>query len=503
MVKKTTNLHSTHSDQQRSFPPVVTVLGHVDHGKTSLLDAMRKTSIAAREHGGITQKIGASKIEIIHEGKKRFITFIDTPGHETFSKMRSRGAQVADIGLLIVSMADGVMPQTKESIQILKDAQIPFIVVLTKADLVDRYNDKVKSQLAKEGVMVEGMGGDVPIIDVSSKTGKNIKELLDLILLVHELHSSNQDKKLHADSPLQAVVIESKLDPKSGPRATIVVKNGTISLRDELFSESVRARVKMMLTDTGITVQKATVGDAVELLGFEQVPVVGGIVTHSSGAGLGQAKRSEETTQKTTEGAKEEKAAYNPHVDEQKLPLIVVTDTQGSLEAILQALPSGIKVILAKTGEISEADILMAKSVRAIAVGFNAKLRSEVIRLAKEEKVLMKNYSIIYELLDEVSDVLEGKQLAMEEKIFGVAKILATFPFEKTKVLGIKVEEGRIAKGDKVRMLHGDDVIGESSVISVRQGKNQVSRVEKGNECGIVIAPLLDFTLGDMIISHE
>lgn len=500
MVKKTTNLHSTHSDQQRSFPPVVTVLGHVDHGKTSLLDAIRKTSIAAREHGGITQKIGASKIEIVHEGKKRFITFIDTPGHETFSKMRSRGAQVADIGLLIVSMADGVMPQTKESMQILKDAQIPFIVVLTKADLVDRYNDKVKSQLAKEGVMVEGMGGDVPVIDVSSKTGKNIKELLDLILLVHELHSSNQDKKPRADAPLQAVVIEAKLDPKAGPRATIVVKNGTITLRDELLCEGVLARVKMMLTDTGTAVQQAIVGDAVELLGFEKVPAVGGIVTHS--VRLGQAKKGEDIAQKEAV-PEEEKAAYSPHVDEQKLPLIVVTDTQGSLEAILQSLPKGIKVILAKTGEISEADVLMAKSVRAIAVGFNAKLRPEVIRLAREEKILMKNYTIIYELLDEVADVLEGKQLAMEEKIFGVAKILATFPFEKTKVLGVGVVEGRIAKGDKVRLLHGDEIIGESSVISVRQGKNQVSKVEKGNECGIVIAPLLDFTLGDMIISHE
>lgn len=491
MGKKDTTSHIP--SKSTVFPPVVTVLGHVDHGKTTLLDAIRKSSLAAREHGGITQTIGASSIEIVHDGKKRRITFIDTPGHETFSKMRSRGATVADIGLLIVSMADGVMPQTKESIQILKEAQIPFIVVLTKADLVDRHNDKVKSQLAKEGILLEGMGGDVPVMEVSAKTGKNVKELLELIVLVDELHAT--EKKASLQGNLQAVVIESKLDPKAGPRATMVVKNGTISLRDEIVTEDTSARVRMLVSDVGAQLKAATVGDAVEVLGFEKVPSVGSIVT----------KKGEHIIKEEVVLPLPQQAAllYNPHADIKKLALLIVTDTQGSLEAIIQSLPEQIKVVVQKTGEISEADVLMAKSTSAIIVGFNAKIRPEVVKQAREERILMKNYTIIYELLDEVADVLEGKQLAMEEKIYGEAKILASFPYEKTIVLGISVVEGRIAKGDKIRILRGEEKIGESSVVSVRQGKDQVSKVEKGNECGIVISPKLDFTIGDMVISHE
>lgn len=487
------------------FPPVATVLGHVDHGKTTLLDTIRKSSVASREHGGITQKIGASGVEVMYEGIKRRITFIDTPGHEAFSLMRGRGAQAADIGLLIVSVVDGIMPQTKESIELLKDTKTPYIVVLTKVDLPERQVEKTKQQLVKEGVLLEGLGGDVPFIEVSAKTGKNIKELLDLILLVTDIQNILEKKS--SDAVFNAIVIESKLDQKSGPKATIIVKDGSAAVRDELVTPNTTARVRSFFDDKGTMHKTVTVGDAIEVLGFASVPEVGSVVY----------KKGEEVAPVVKEieaEAEVEKEVLAPGVLPQDfftpqgekrdtVSLIIRADTLGSLEAILYALPEKAIILSKKTGDISEADVLLAKSVGGLVVGFNVRIRSEVAHLASTEKVLMKNYTIIYELLDEINDVLEGKALAMEEKIYGTAQILASFPFEKTKVCGIKVLEGRVAKGDRARLVRGEDTIGECHVVSVRQGKNQLSKIEKGQEAGIILSPLLDFTIGDMIICHE
>lgn len=503
MAKKQQIVSST---KLPKFPPVVTVLGHVDHGKTTLLDSIRKSSVAALEHGGITQKIGASSIEVVHEGEKRRITFIDTPGHEAFSLMRGRGAQAADIGLLIVSVVDGIMPQTKESIQLLKETKTPYIVVLTKVDLPERQVEKTKQQLLKEEVLLEGLGGDVPYIEVSAKTGKNVTELLDLILLVSDLHNILADKS--SDGLFHAIVIESRLDQKVGPKATIVVKNGSAAIRDELVTDTTSARVKSFIDDKKTIHKTVSVGDAVEVLGFSDVPVVGSLV----------AKKGEKVTQSEQE-ILEETVPTVPVVSQPEgvpqdffapvgekrdtVSLIIRTDTLGSLEAIMYALPEKAIILSKKTGDISEADVLLAKSVGGLVVGFNVRIRPEVAHLAATEKVLMKNYTIIYELLQEIADVLEGKALAMEEKVYGSAQILASFPFEKTKVCGIKVLEGRVAKGDRARLMRGEDTIGECHIISVRQGKNQLSKVEKGVEAGIIISPLLDFTIGDMVICHE
>ena len=236
------------------YPPVVAVLGHVDHGKTTLLDAIRKTNVAAREHGGITQKIGASEIEIVHDGKKRKITFIDTPGHQAFSQMRGRGVQAADVGLLVISSVDGVMPQTKESIQLLKNSKIPYIAVLTRSDDPAKQVEKTKQQLLKEQVMLEGYGGDVPIIEVSGKTGDHVKELLDLILLVYELKKEANFYPFKKEGPLMGIVIESKLDQRSGPRATVVVKNGILKVRNEIFAEDIKGKVRGLISDHGKTI---------------------------------------------------------------------------------------------------------------------------------------------------------------------------------------------------------------------------------------------------------
>jgi len=471
--------------EKRYFPPVVAVLGHVDHGKTTLLDAFRKTSIADREHGGITQKIGASSIEINHDGKKREITFIDTPGHEAFAKMRGRGAQAADIGLLIVSAVDGVMPQTKESIQLLKASGIPYIVVLTKIDSEQKNPEKIKQQLAKEDVLIEGLGGDIPVIEVSSKTGTNIKELLELILLVNDLH--HKDEWSSEKSAFEAIVIESKQDPKAGAKASIVVKNGQINLKDDITAGKVTGRVKSLISDTGKRLNEARIGQAVEILGFEKAPSVGDVVRKGSQSSLSEAG--------------EAKAGRS--IDESLISLILVADTLGSLEAIVNALPSKVNIITKKTGEITSADVLMAKSIGALVLGFNVKIKPDIQRLALTEKVLVKNYMIIYEMLDEIEDVIEGKRESLLEQVYGVAKVLASFPFNKQQVLGVKVMEGRVAKGDKVRIERGDAVVGEGYINSVRIGKDQISKVEAPNEAGIIIGPAIDFTIGDMVICHN
>lgn len=475
------------SIQSTSFPPVVAVLGHVDHGKTSLLDAIRKTNIASREHGGITQKIGASTIEIIHDNQKRRITFIDTPGHEAFTKMRGRGAQVADICLLIVAVDDGVKPQTKESIQIIQNAKVPFIVVLTKADVPDKNPEKIKQQIVRENILLEGYGGDIPVIEVSSRTGENIKELLDLILLVMDV---NPITGKASENPLKAVVIESKQDAKTGPKASVVVKDGSLNVKDEIVAGEAEAKVRALISDTGSQVQSVTVGEAVEVLGFKEVPAVGSIVLNKS--------------EKDQHNVSPSNRSANPQLaDENAISLILCADTQGSLEAVVNAMPQNVRLISQKTGEISEGDILFAKSTGAIILTFNIKLKADIVRFALNEKVLLKNYTIIYELLEELGEVVEGKRLSLLEQVYGVAQILASFPFEKSQVLGISILEGRIARGDKVRLVRNEETIGESNIVSLRQGKETTSKVEKGQEAGILISPFLDFKVGDLVVSHS
>lgn len=478
------------SNTQHIYPPVVAVLGHVDHGKTTLLDAIRKSSIAEREKGGITQKIGASSVEIMHEGKKRFITFIDTPGHEAFTQMRSRGAQAADICLLIVSSVDGVKPQTKESIEVLKKSQLPFIVVLTKSDLPTKNPEKAKKELMAEQIQLEGYGGDIPVMEVSAKTNLNIKELLDLILLLFDMHPTTST----GQSPLAAVVIESKLDTRAGAKATVVVKNGTIKVREDVQIDGQMFKVRTLFDTNGKPVQEASVGDAVEVLGFTEVPSVGSLIKD---------KAAQSTVIQAEEKPLTREMNYQRTEEHKGISVVLVADTKGSLEAIIHALPEGIKLVSQKTGEVTEADILMAKSTGGIVLSFNTKLKPDITTFAYTEKVLLRNYEIIYELLDEITDALEGKLQSQMEQIFGSAKVLAKFPFEKTFAFGISVLDGRIARGDRIRIMREDEAIGETSIHSLRVGKNPTSKVEKGNEAGIVLQGGLDIQVGDVILSHS
>jgi len=492
------NKNDNNLSKNEFYPPVVAVLGHVDHGKTTLLDAIRKTDVAAREHGGITQKIGASEIEVDSEGKKRKITFIDTPGHEAFFQMRGRGVQAADVGILVVSSVDGVMPQTKESIALLKNSKIPFIVALTRSDDPNKLPDKAKQQLLKEQVMLEGYGGDVPVIEVSGKTGHNVKELLDLILLVYELKREANFYPFSSVGAFMGIVIESKMDQNSGPRATVVVKNGKLKVREEIYSDDAKGKIRSLLSYAGKNLIEANVGEAVEVLGFEKVPKVGSVVSNTPKIVETLAYKEE-----TPQVVQEVTSPFD--VEEKKLLSIVLcADTQGSLEAIIHSISGdNVKFVVQKTGDIDVSDILFAKSTGAIVLGFNIRLKPEMAKLARTEKVLVKTYTIIYEMIDEINDFVQGKLDALQEEIMGIAKILAKFPYEKTQVCGIKVSEGRIAKGDKVRLMRGDEIIGESHILSVRKGKEQTSKVETGEEGGVIISPFLDFTIGDVLISHN
>lgn len=426
-------------------PPIVVVLGHVDHGKTTLLDAIRSSDVASGEYGGITQSIGAYQINNI--------TFIDTPGHEAFSAMRSTGAKVADIAVLVVAANDSVMPQTAESIKIIQEAKIPYIVALNKIDLPEANFDKTVQDLLRHNVLLENYGGDVPFVKISAKKKEGIKELLDLISLLAQMN----DIKGDPEAPLEFTVIESKMAKNRGPVSTIIVRNGTIKIGEN--------NVRALLDWQGKNILSAGPGTPVEVLGWTKVD--------SGRATLARMTTSED------------------------LNLILKTDTNGSLAAILAKIPPNVKLIQNSTGEISDADILLAKSTKAIILGFNVK--NSAAKLAENEKVLVRTYKIIYELLDELSDAANGMLTPVEvEEILGKGEIVAEFPFEKLKIAGIKITEGRIAKGDLVKI---NDV--KSKIKSLRVGKDEVNKVEKGKDCGVLLDPQIDFKLGTDIISYR
>lgn len=462
------------------IPPVVTVLGHVDHGKTTLLDTIRKTNVAQREVGGITQRIGAYQIEASHDGGKRPITFIDTPGHEAFLNMRKYGVTAADIAILVVAANEGVKPQTKESIRHIKESDIPYIVALTKSDLPDINIEKIKQELTQAGVLLEGLGGNTPYISVSAKKGTGIKELLDLILLIWDM----EDKK-EKDGPTQAVVIESRLDAGRGPTATVVVKSGKLATQEELFVGGRPFKIRAIFNSQGVGIKQAPAGWAVEILGFTEVPAPGEIV------------------QITSEEAKEEQPKQLA-TDITTLSVILKADTQGTLEAIVGLLPKEILIIEKGSGEVTEGDILLAKAHKSIVIALNAKAKPDVIKLAQIEKVIVKEYKIIYEMVEEIKEVVrELKNGVAQESILGKGKILAEFPYDKTKVLGIKVIEGRIAVGDRIKLVRADIEIGKSTIKSMRKVKEEIKVAQRGTECGMVIDPVLDFELGDMVLSYR
>lgn len=479
-----------------SRPPVVAVLGHVDHGKTTLLDTIRKANVAAREHGGITQHIGAYQIDYKTKSKEsRKITFIDTPGHEAFSKIRSRGANAADIAILVVAANDSVKPQTIESIHQIKAAGIPMIVAINKVDIAGVIIDKVKSDLAKHEVQVEGFGGDVPFVLVSAKEGTGVTDLIELILLVSDMKGLEGS----AAGIVHAVVIEAKVDKFKGQVATLLMKSGTLGVANTLYEgEKVLGKVRAMLDETGTKVAEAGPGKPVEVLGFSSLPSIGAIISGSPEVVAAVAVKPEQKTDNVADFLAAMTAA-----DKKRLKLFIKADTSGSLEAVLEALPqSDVDIVHGSLGDITEADILEAGAMKAVVVGFNVKAVGGVEKLATHEKVIYRIYTIIYELLDEMADVVTGMEdLLVRERELGRGTIIAEFPYEKDRIAGTKVTSGRLAKGDFVRVMRGEEEIGRARIKSIRQGKNETTKVEVGGECGVFLDKKVDFALQDGIIA--
>lgn len=474
-------------------PPVVAVLGHVDHGKTTLLDTIRKSHVADREHGGITQSIGAYQIE------DPVITFIDTPGHVAFSKMRSRGATIADIAILVVAADDSVKPQTIESIEQIKKAGVSLIVAMNKMDLPGANPDKVKQDLARHGVQLEGFGGDIPFVPVSAKQGTGIKELLDMISLVAQM------KELAGDptAPLMAMVVETRVDKGKGMVASLIVKEGTLRVGDSLFEGAkLIAKVRAMGDERASLVTEAGPSKPVEVLGFTQLPQVGAQLTTEPTAEVVQSlvasqPRNLETTPELPDWLKPK-----AEQEERKLNIFLKADTAGSLEAVIASLHPRIHIIQSGVGDITEADIQHAKSSKAFVVGFNVKANNTVTKVAQQEKVVFRTYGIIYELLDELAEVVEGmKEVLSGERELGVGTIIAEFPFEKQRVAGTRVTEGRLARGDQVKIMRGEDEVGRAKIKSLRTAKADVTKVEVGQECGVLFDRAVDFLLQDVIIA--
>lgn len=453
--------------------PIVTILGHVDHGKTTLLDVLRKTNVAAKEAGGITQRIGASQITT-KDGKE--ITFIDTPGHAAFSKMRSRGAKVADIAVLVVSADDGVKPQTQEAIKLIKDSQIPFLVAITKIDLPSANIEGAKGQLEKEGVLFEGRGGDTPVIPVSAKEGKGIGELLETISLVAEVKEIKGDPQ----RALEAVVIESSKD-RRGAFASVVVREGTLKVGQLIQAEGMACKIRALFNFKGESVKEILPGEAGQILGFTEIPPVGARVTEGA---------AEEVTKK--EGEKKV-----GKLKEGEIAVFLKAESLGSLEALLGSLPLGIMVVGAAAGEVNESDVLNAKSLNARIFAFESNVPASVAKLAETEGVKVEKYEVIYELLEKLGELLKKGQV----EVLGKAEILAEFPFNNKIVAGCKIIEGKIVKGDRLILKRGEKEMGKAKALSMKKQKNEITEAKTGEEFGVILEPQLDFKIGDMLVS--
>ena len=463
-------------------PSVVAVMGHVDHGKTTLLDYIRKSRVALGEFGSITQHIGAYQVPV---GSKK-ITFIDTPGHEAFANLRSRGASVADIALLVIDAKESVKPQTVESIKIIQKEKIPMIVVLTKMDIVGANPDKVKKDLLQQNVIVEEHGGSIANVAVSAKTGEGIDDLLGAILLVAELKNITADP----NAPLSAVVIEAKKDPGRGNVATIIVQQGTLRVRDEIRVEQETFPVRALVDEYRKGIDQALPGRPVEILGFTSLPTVGSLVTSKD----------------STSVQAPSEMSVKPVLDKNSdaiLKLFLKADASGSLEAILHGLPKEVSVSQTGIGEITESDIAQAKTMDLVVIGFNVKVPSRVTKLAKDEAVRIRTYTLIYKLFEEIEEVVTLLAQGPQREIIGQAKILKTFETSDGEVAGCQVMEGRIAKGDKVIITRGNKEIAEGLRIkSLREQKEEVTKVKKGDMCGLLLTAPVDFKPGDMIQSY-
>ena len=486
--------------------PVVTIMGHVDHGKTSLLDAIREANVAAREAGGITQHIGAYQVEM--KGKK--IVFIDTPGHEAFTRMRARGAKVTDVVILVVAADDGVMPQTLEAIDHAREAKVPIIVAINKIDKADAQPERIKQQLSDRGLVPEEWGGDTVMVPVSAKTQQNLELLLEMILLVSDM----QELKANPNRPAMGTVIESQLDRGRGPVATVLVRNGTLAVGDFFICGSVFGKVRAMQNDRGLQIRKAEPSTPVEVLGLESLPEAGDdfqVVTDTAKAkqivNFRDQKAREVALAKSSRLTLEQLHQQMKEGEVKELPLIIKTDVGGSAEVLTETLQKlsnekvKIRVIRSGVGAINESDVLLASASNAIIIGFNVRPERNAAALAEQEKVDIRLHTIIYNLTDEIKMAMSGLLAPVFKEVYkGKAEVRETFRIPKVgNVAGCQVLDGAITSKSEVRLLRDNVVVYTGKVGSLRRFKDDVSEVKSGMECGITLENYADFKQGDII----
>ncbi len=486
-------------------PPVVTVMGHVNHGKTRLLDAIRQTNVMDTEVGGITQHIGAYQVEV--NGQK--VTFLDTPGHEAFTAMRAHGAQVTDIAILVVAADDGVMPQTLEAMDHARAAGVPIVVAINKVDMPEANPELVKQQLADAGLLIEEWGGDTVCVLVSAKEKQGISELLENLLVVAEI----EELKADPSRPAAGVVIEAELDKTKGPLATVLVETGTLRLGDTIVVGNTWGRLKAMFNDAGKRVRRAGPSTPVEILGLNSVPHEGDTLTVM--ASERQAKTLIEKRQsEIQQGSSLSKSVNLSNLFEQvsagrvkELNVILKTDVQGSVEPIRSSLEQlatdevKVRVIHSSSGNITESDVMLAIASRGLIIGFSTDSEPGARRLAEMEGVSIRHYDVIYNLVDDVDKALKGMlEPSQVEIIEGRAEIRAIFPAPKRqKIAGVYVTENKVTRGASVRVLRQKEVIVESIVSSLKRFKDDVKEVTSGYECGVGIQNFSEFEVGDIL----
>ncbi|MEX0800631.1 MAG: translation initiation factor IF-2 [Dehalococcoidia bacterium] len=483
-------------------PPVVTVMGHVDHGKTSILDAIRNTKVTDKEAGGITQHIGAYQVDV--DG--HLITFIDTPGHEAFTAMRARGATVTDIAVLVVAADDGVMPQTLEAIDHAKAAGVPIIVAINKIDLPNADANRVKQQLTEREVVIEEYGGDVVAVPVSAKTGDGLKDLLENILLVAEV----AELKANPDRPAEGIIIEAEMDASRGPLATTVIRAGTLRLGDVVIAGDTSGKIKAMFDERGERLDVAGPSTPAKLMGLSDVPHAGDVLT---------AVPDERTARDTMEVRERERTSavqrtatlesFSSDVAAgmaRELNIVLKADVQGSLEAVHQALENlasdraRARVIHMATGKVTESDVMLARASSGIVVGFNVRSEPGAAKVADTEGVDIRTYNIIYRLTEDIEQALLGiMEPIKEEVVDGHAEVRALFKVRGGRIAGCMVTDGVIHRNAQARVRRGDEELHVSRVSSLRRFKEDAREVQAGIECGIGVEGFSDFREGDVI----
>ncbi|MFZ2970862.1 MAG: translation initiation factor IF-2 [Minisyncoccia bacterium] len=513
MEKRRQRLRTDISPGARKRPPVVVVMGHVDHGKTTLLDKILETNVVSREFGGITQHFSAYQVK----KKGESITFLDTPGHEAFHAMRQRGAYITDIAVIVVAADDGVKPQTIEAVDFAKSAGVPIIVALNKVDKADANVERVKKQLSEIDLAPEEWGGKTTCVSISAKTGEGIDELLDMILLTADM----EELKANPNSPAEGFVFESNLDPKIGPVAKVLIQNGTLKEGDYMMAGATWGKIKRICNFAGKKISKATPSMPVTIIGLSEVPKAGSLLSYEVSRFAAEKKSKEFAFD--NKDYSEARPATSAKIKEmvksdlvKKLNLVIKADTKGSLEAIIQILETMgnenaiIQILKAGAGNITETDIKLARSSKAKVVGFNIDISSDIKKFADKEKVNIKIYNIIYDLVDEVKEELSS---LLEPEIIrtdlGTLKVIAIFKSGKkaakvvNMIFGAKVEDGKIEKASFVEVLRNGEVIGKGVIKELQYNKKAVEEVKVGNNAGITFEGNVIVALGDVIKGYK